>query len=130
MERDERPGSNPIARNGCSSLIFVYGTLLNGQRNHDYLRGAVALGAVCTEAEYRLVSLGSYPALRNYGDAAILGELYLVNSSTLAALDRLEGHPDFYRRGLVKLNDGRTALTYFLPADQYKDAEQISCWPP
>ena len=110
--------------------LFVYGTLLSGQRNHDYLRGAVALGAACTAAEYRLVTLGAYPALRNSGDAAIPGELYLVSSSNLAVLDRLEGHPDFYRRGLVKLDDGRVALTYFLPEDQYKDAEQISSWPP
>jgi gamma-glutamylcyclotransferase (GGCT)/AIG2-like uncharacterized protein YtfP len=130
MERDERSGSDPITGNGSSSLVFVYGTLLSGQRNHAYLCGAAGLGSVYTEPHYRLVDLGSYPALRNSGDDAIRGELYLVSPEILAALDRLEGHPHFYRRGLVTLDDGRLASTYFLPEDQYENAAQISCWPP
>jgi gamma-glutamylcyclotransferase (GGCT)/AIG2-like uncharacterized protein YtfP len=48
------------------------------------------------------------------GRDAVPGELYRVTRATLAATDRLEGHPHFYRRQEVELEDGRRALTYLL----------------
>ena len=111
------------------SLLFVYGTLLRGQRNHSSLAAAQYLGRVRTAASYTLVSLGPFPALREGGSAAVEGELYEVDPAILAALDRLEGHPDFYRRGTVLLADGRASVTYFLPAESHPDAEEIDSWP-
>ncbi len=110
--------------------MFVYGTLLRGQRNHSYLLGSVFMGAARTEPSYTLVSLGAFPELRETGVTAVPGELYSVEPSILADLDRLEGHPGFYRRGTVQLEDGRVASTYFLPPDQHINAESIPRWPP
>jgi len=110
-------------------LLFVYGTLMRRQRNHCYLDGAHFLGQVRTAAGYTLVLLGSFPALREDGISSIPGELYSVGSSILGRLDQLEGHPDFYRRGSVQLDDGRTVTSYLLPCDQHRKAEQIACWP-
>ena len=71
-------------------LLFVYGTLMRQQRNHRYLDGARFLGPVRTAADYTLVLLGSFPALREDGISSVAGELYSVGPSILAALDQLE----------------------------------------
>jgi len=109
-------------------MLFVYGTLMRGQRNHRYLEGARFLGAVRTQARYTLVSLGSFPALREQGISSVPGELYSVGPSILAALDVLEGHPDFYRRAQVYLDDGRSVTSYLLPEQHGRDADQIDSW--
>jgi gamma-glutamylcyclotransferase (GGCT)/AIG2-like uncharacterized protein YtfP len=62
-----------------------------------------------TAPEYRLVDLGPYPALCEGGGTAVLGEVYAVDDATLAALDALEGHPNWYRRTRVTLADERAA---------------------
>jgi len=129
MVREGSSHQDPFADRG-PSLVFVYGTLLRGQRNHSYLLGSQFMGAVRTQPSYTLVSLGAFPALRETGATVVPGELYLVEPPVLADLDRLEGHPSFYRRGSVQLEDGRVAITYFLPSDQYTNAESIPCWPP
>lgn len=48
------------------------------------------------------------------GTQAIAGEVYEVDEPTLNVLDRLEGHPRFYRRARVILEDGATAEAYLL----------------
>jgi len=111
------------------SLLFVYGTLMRGQRNHSFLGDARHLGPERTAPAYTLVSLGPFPALRESGSTSVEGELYEVDSAILTALDQLEGHPDFYQRGAVELADGRAAVTYFLPAGSHSEAEEISRWP-
>lgn len=81
--------------------VFVYGTLMRGFGNHGLLAGATYLGPAGTAAAWRLLDLGAFPALVSAPDgfaAPVRGELYRVDGATLAALDRLEGHPDFYRR--------------------------------
>ena len=69
--------------------LFVYGTLMQGMRNHQYLEKAKFLGAAQTAAEYELLYNGSIPAAKAGGEA-IKGELYEVDDETLAGLDVLE----------------------------------------
>lgn len=57
--------------------------------------------------------LGAFPGIVP-GEAAIEGELYEVDAATLVRLDRLEGHPHFYRRTPIKLHDGSEVETYVL----------------
>jgi gamma-glutamylaminecyclotransferase len=80
-------------------LIFVYGSLLEGYCNHDhFLAGSLKVAdATTVENGFRMIDLGHYPGvLPGYG--RITGEIYDVNPQTLKRLDRLEGHPNFYRR--------------------------------
>ncbi len=95
--------------------VFVYGTLLEGRRNHFLLEGSERIG----EGElkgYVLYDLGSYPGAVRGGDSGILGELYAVTPDTLEQLDDLEGEGTLYqrRREPVVLQDGRRveALVY------------------
>lgn len=67
-----------------------------------------------------LFDLGSFPALKE-GESQVKGELIIIDQNhqeeVLERLDLLEGHPDFYRREMVKvkeINTGRShqAWTY------------------
>lgn len=95
--------------------VFVYGTLLSGQGNHWFLANARLLRTARTEPHFTFVSLGGFPGMLDGGQQSVAGELYDVDADTLAALDRLEGHPRFYRRTAITLADGTRAQTYVLP---------------
>jgi gamma-glutamylcyclotransferase (GGCT)/AIG2-like uncharacterized protein YtfP len=94
--------------------LFVYGTLQSGEGNHRLLRTSRLLGVRRTDARYTLVSLGAFPALLEGGATSVVGELYEVDGDTLAAVDRLEGHPHLYRRERVQLLGGERAEGYLL----------------
>lgn len=81
-----------------AELVFVYGSLRQGQQNHGYLTSGCYLGDHRTAARFTMYDLGAFPAVRAGGCTAVLGELYAVPGGVLRALDQLEGHPDLYRR--------------------------------
>ncbi len=97
--------------------VFVYGTLKRGHSNHRELEGATFLGEAHTLERYALHVQGLPMVDRNNPVSVIHGELYLVDQATFADLDRLEGHPNCYRRYLtrVALAEGtvRAAWMYF-----------------
>ena len=115
-------GREPDAR----TRVFVYGTLLAGERNHRYLKTARFVAEASTTPEFRLHDLGSFPGLVRGGEQVVSGEVYEVDEPTLAALDRLEGHPDFYQRTSIVLADGILAVTYLLTPDQVEGRRVIT----
>lgn len=98
--------------------VFVYGTLLSGEPNHLVLDGARFVGEARTEPRFSLHDMGPYPAMVADGEHAIVGEVYEVRPPLLARLDRLEGHPHFYRRSVIVLADATAAETYLLAPTQ------------
>jgi len=102
----------------ATTLLFVYGTLLAGERNHSLLAEAEPHGAACTAAAFDLVDYGGFPAIVPGGTTAIAGEVYAVDDPTLAAIDRLEDHPHLYRRTALCLADGRLVEAYLLDRDR------------
>jgi len=97
--------------------VFAYGTLKRGHGNHRQLEDATFLGEAVTAANYALHVDGLPMVDRSNPVSRIHGELFLVDDATFADLDRLEGHPRFYRRFLtrVSLVDGtiKAAWMYF-----------------
>ncbi len=83
-----------------TTRLFVYGTLMKGFHNNHLLTSSKYLGGGMLEIPYYMVSLGdAFPALTPCeGLNWIKGELYEVTENTLDRVDRLEGHPWFYRR--------------------------------
>ena len=81
--------------------IFVYGTLLKGQRNYDrYLAPAEP----CAEAMlngYRMFDIGSCPGIAR-GKGTVKGEIYRVTPEQLAAIDRLESEGELYVKTAVQ----------------------------
>ena len=109
-----------------ATLLFVYGTLLRGQPNHSLLHGCRRVGDARTAARFELVVFDRYPALVREGTTSVTGELYAVDSATLAALDRFEGHPSLYRRDRLELEDGTFAEAYFLEARRARGDRRIA----
>lgn len=86
--------------------IFVYGTLKRGFFNNDLLRDSTFLGEA-NLLGYRLYTFknGGPPVIVEEGhEYFVTGELWEVDDKTLASLDRLEGHPNLYRRATVATN--------------------------
>ena len=87
------------------SNIFVYGTLRRGEYNNRLLEGAKFKGVFNTVPEYELRNFGVFPGLMQDGSTSIRGEVYEVDNETLSDLDFHEGHPTFYCRSLIELED-------------------------
>lgn len=100
--------------------VFVYGSLMQGYGNHHRLESASFLGEAITPATFTMLHLGGFPGIVKKGNDSIRGEVYEVDHATSVDLDRLEGHPNFFRRTpiFVRLYAGRvwfTANAYVLP---------------
>ena len=98
--------------------MFVYGTLMRGQINHELLAGAEFVGEGVTSKAFGFYAgpdrgadadeLPQIPYAYEQpasADAAVQvqGEVWAVDAATLAALDQLEGHPDWYQRKSVRV---------------------------
>jgi gamma-glutamylaminecyclotransferase len=86
-------------------LVFVYGTLKRGYGNHRNRLdgdGATFKGAFKTEEKFNMRALGYPYVSKTHTDENnnnIQGELWEVTDELLKGpLDRLEGHPDYYKR--------------------------------
>jgi gamma-glutamylaminecyclotransferase len=80
------------------TLLFVYGTLRRGQANHFLLATARFVGAGRTATRHAMFVEG-HPYLAEHPPVHhVRGEVYAVDAATLAELDLLERHPDWYER--------------------------------
>lgn len=127
------PPSRPIPlvvpRTG-GARVFVYGTLLAGERNHTLLADADLVGPAMTYPLFSLWSIGgSYPALvagRGERDT-VAGEVWTVDAQTLGTLDAVEIPAGYRRQKLtVKLAGSREVSVdaYLMPSSP-KRGERI-----
>ena len=73
--------------------VFVYGTLMKGERLHQFLDGSTFYGEGFVRASLFDTGLG-YPAMAEASETMInrtLGEVYEVSAKVLKLLDRVEG---------------------------------------
>jgi gamma-glutamylaminecyclotransferase len=105
--------------------LFVYGTLLSGERDHGLLAGATFVGPVRTVPEFALVDLVVYPALVAPGRVAIVGELYLVSKKHRFTLDVKKECPVLFHRRTVRLEDGE-AEAYAMRDEQARGKRRIA----
>jgi gamma-glutamylaminecyclotransferase len=106
-------------------LVFVYGTLMQGEHHHDQIRGAEFVGERSTHPRYDLVQIDYFPAMIEGGNTAVLGELYRVDDATLARLDELEEVPHYYVRQTIELSDHTRAQTYLLPRERAAERARL-----
>lgn len=88
--------------------LFVYGTLRKGKHNHHILRNSKCLGEFHTERGLGLIVQGLPFLVEDVTGPGCWGELYEVDRNVLSDCDRLEGHPDFYKRTLIDVIDPET----------------------
>jgi gamma-glutamylaminecyclotransferase len=98
--------------------FFTYGTFRQGECRHSILQGytPIFIKTLNTAPEYKLVDLGSFPGMRR-GNISVVGELYEVPDDALSIFDMIEGHPSFFRRQEIKLEDGSVAIAYMFQHD-------------
>ena len=122
------------------TILFLYGTLKRGQRNHQLLAGQHCLGPARTVPHYRLHDVGPYPGLVEDADngRAIAGELWEVDDAALARLDQFEGaplpgqqlaNPEFTRGRVDIQGQPGPIFAYFYrrAVDRLRDCGD--CWP-
>lgn len=79
--------------------LFVYGTLQRGYGNHRLLEGADYLGKAESYGQQYVMWGTGFPFLaENNRGHGVRGEVYKIDDFMLHECDRLEGHPDWYRR--------------------------------
>ena len=105
--------------------LFVYGLLLQGEREHGMLEGAPLLSEACTTAEHTLVDLDFYPVLLVGGRVAVQGELYGVSRQLRFKLDVHHQCPALFRRISVKLADGTEAETYAMDEEKVRGKRRL-----
>jgi gamma-glutamylaminecyclotransferase len=105
--------------------LFVYGLLLQGEREHPLLEGAPLLGEVQTVPQHTLVDLSFYPVLLVGGQVAVVGELYGVSRHLRFKLDVHHQCPVLFRRVTVKLSDGTEAETYVMDEEKVRGKRRL-----
>lgn len=103
-------------------LVFVYGTLKRGFHNHWLMRQICAefVSEARTADAFPLVVRGLPYLLDLPGEGyRVEGEIYRVSEPGFQLLDRLERHPDWYRRRLLQL---KPTTVIFMRLGR------ISCW--
>lgn len=111
-------------------LLFVYGTLKRGERNHRLLAGQRFVGPAVTATGFRLFDLGPYPGMvfdKSVG--AVRGELFDVSDDCRAELDEFEGVPTLFDRATIELADGTAAEAYLYARPIPSDAPSGEEWP-
>ena len=96
--------------------VFVYGTLKRGFCNHALLDEAEFIGEATTVERFGFYlgaddyapEVDEIPYLYRQPKAAneamaVHGEVWEISPATLWQLDRLEGHPDWYRRESIQV---------------------------
>jgi gamma-glutamylcyclotransferase (GGCT)/AIG2-like uncharacterized protein YtfP len=106
--------------------LFIYGTLLSGERDHGLMASAELLGPALTDAQFQLVDLGMYAALVPDGKIAVHGELYAASLATRREIDVARQVPILFQRVTVRLADGTQAETYAMTADQVRGKRRLA----
>ena len=121
--------------------IFCYGSLLSSLHNHSVLlkHKAKFVGCGQTLLKYALTARGdgAYPYMTSFklNEFQVLtkikGEVYEVNHECLAALDILEGHPDYYARSKIEVAvahcDQQNVRHFRMASRTLSDAFSIQC---
>ena len=106
--------------------IFVYGTLMKGFGNcMRLLSRSKLLGTGETSPNFTLISLGGFPGLLDIGETSVKGEIWEVDDKTLADCDRLEQHPNWYRRTPITLTDGTDVEAYIYLKPSNREAGSV-----
>lgn len=100
--------------------MLVYGTLRKGFGNEHFLRNAHFLGSARI-AGFKMYDLGFFPGAVRAKDGMIYGEVYSLSSrEEIKAVDRLEGHPTFYKREEISTPLGKSWIYLLAHPKQYE----------
>jgi gamma-glutamylaminecyclotransferase len=98
------------------NLVAVYGTLKKGYSNYwHYLPWSEHVGAGKTKDKYPLVITGLPYLIDSKGVGHnVKVDVFSVSDYTLRELDKLEGHPNWYRRKQIPIVVGKETLSCWI----------------
>lgn len=105
--------------------LFVYGSLLPGERDAELLKDARHVRSATTPATYHLVELNGFPAMVRGGRLAITGEIYAVSREALREIDIRKEHPILFQRETIELDSGESADAYLMKLDQVRGRRRL-----
>ena len=110
-------------------LIFVYGTLMRGQRAHHMLSGARFCGQYTLHG-YAMYHLGRYPGIRPLPGGQVLGEVYQISGDMLAQMDEYEEEGTLYHRKRVSVehDSGQTDVWAYIYASELSGTPMTGRW--
>ena len=85
---------------GKAYPVFVYGTLMQGERASHMLDESVFVGEFLLK-DYAMYNLGRYPGIQPCDGETVFGEVYFVDAETRMELDRYEEEGSLYDRRTV-----------------------------
>lgn len=109
--------------------VFVYGTLMKSESNHEFLKNSKLLGKATIEG-YDMYDVGWYPAI-TAGENLIIGELYQVPLNDMSSIDMLEGEGSLYAKKceIVIDCDGNKSIAFvYVFLRDVSDLKKISAW--
>ncbi len=86
----------------AGNRIFVYGTLMRGERANELLKVAVYAGEGILK-NYGCYDLGTYPAVVEEAGKSTVGEIWYVDDETLEKVEHYEGDGTLYTCKEVKI---------------------------
>ncbi len=110
--------------------VFVYGTLMKGQRAAHMLGDCIYKGRHVLK-DHALYDLGDYPGIVGQKGESIIGELYAIEKSRVAELDRYEGEGQLYIRKKVTVSNGAEnteAFAYIYNQSLYDSPMMRTVW--
>ena len=115
-----------IAKPESEHKVFVYGTLIAGERNARWAGNARRQKA-WTLGTIHDTGYG-FPAYQKRGRTRIVGEVLTVGDDGFRSMDRLEGYPSLYRREQIQVHlvGGGSVLAWvYIMNNLRKDAPVI-----
>jgi gamma-glutamylaminecyclotransferase len=118
-----------------TQLVFICGSALRGQPDHQNLQAAKFIREAATQPRYRLHAAGDgwHPAIYEVetGGISIPGELYELTQAQFDYLNTNE--PPHMYAATIALEDGSTAIAFFYPqelVEQYNwlDISDLGGW--
>lgn len=106
--------------------LFVYGTLMNGERDHAVLDGMTFVDHVRTVPRYTLVDIDVFAVMLEGGTTVIHGELYCLEAGQLARVHAFQQVPHRYYEGPVTLENGISAITHFMRMEQVRGRRRLT----
>ena len=115
------------------TLLFIYGTLKRGQKSDHLLAGQEFRGEATTMPLYRLYNVSWHPGMVHDDENGVNvnGELWAVDDSTIAKLDKYEGVDSswFVREDVAVRDCFDTVQAYFYKGDIPLGSLSGSEWP-
>ncbi len=97
-----------------AKYIFVYGTLMDGERAHNKLSENTFIGRYVLPG-FAMYNLGEFPGVKENANESVIGEVYEISESQLPEFDYYEGEGYLYTRAVKEVFcDGNKSLMAYV----------------